>query len=829
MPDLDKLVVQELAARHPQDRRFGNLAAHRWLTDEQLDQVAAGAAEVETNDAFIHEKLLRLRPSDDTDISQQPEVQHDYLKRLDEYVSSLPSAWNSLKAATLYRLLEADLAAGMPEQERFIRYLNLPRNSLVILPELQRSGVVQADLSQDFTAIALISPVGDESPLVRTYLELFLRDADSTDAFATLIRADYLNDVFAETKLLAGSGQADQWYRMLSPVEQQRVKDRVELTLTPTNPRYQHVSTGNDLDANELIVDVKNISELVVRVFEINTSSYYRTNDRPLNTDIDLDGLVAADEQRIKYAQSSVIRHREKIALPSVSGRGVWIVDLLGGGQRTRAMIRRGELQTTSRQTADGRRFTLLDENRNVVPGGRMLVRSQEFTADEQGQVTIPMTDQSGTLKAIVMDDRIATPITIESSSENYSLAAGMLLSIQQLLPGRTAKLAIRPGLQLNGQPVQLSILNDAALILTLTDMEGVESTKRFTEFKLEDGDEAAVEFRVISRLQQVTARLTTRVRSLATNRFVDLEAKQSWNVNGANKTAATMDAYLTRDGNDWVIEVIGKNGETIDGAVVSLSLQPNVRVAKIEQRLQTDASGRVVLGPLSGVVRLDYTVAGGPSNQRDLVIDRAEWPTRIHGLVNEAQTLSLDEGSRQDDAPEPDSLIQMGQRFRLLELRGDRPLNDLTQQLEVNQGQLVFTPRAAGNFRLIDRQRGREVSMAITHGKRIGDTAVGQVRELDLPRRDPLSISSIVRDDQGLHIQLAGDAPAARVHVLASRYLPRDDAMSMLALPSLAAPGSNGMTLAENGYVDGMRLGEEYQYVLRRQTATKYPGVMLS
>lgn len=828
MPRLDELVVRELNVRRVQDRRFGELTAHLWLTDEQLDNVAAGVPVVATNDIFIREKLLRMRANDDTDVSQQPAVRHAYLQRVDAYVTTLPPAWNSLKAATLYRLLESDLAAGRPDRERFVRYLNLPRNSAIVFSAVLRSGQPQANLSQDFTEIALISPIVDESELVRTYLEIFLRDADSPEAFATLIRADYLNEVFAETKLLAGVGQPDQWYRLLSPARQQQLKDRVEMTLAPTNPRYQNPSKDENSEATELIVDVKNVSELVVRIFEINTASYYLANDRPLNTDMDLDGLVSSEEQRIQYKQPSVLRHRETIPLPSISGRGVWIVDLLGGGQRTRAMIRRGELTTVSHPTVDGRQFTLLDENRDVVPGGRMLIRSQEFIADDQGRITLPMTDQTQTTRVIVMDDQIAQPVSFESQSEDYSLAVGMLLPEQQLLPGRTAKLAIRPSLRLGGQPIALSILEDAALTLTLTDAEGVQSTKRFNDLMFNEREETAAEFRVIPRLQNVTAILSGRVRTIATNRFVDLEVRQTWNVNGANKSAATMDAYLTRDGDDWVIEVRGKNGEAIDGAVVSLSLQPQVRATRIEQRLQTDANGRITLGSLPGIVRIGYQVGGGQPNERELDVNRAEWPARVHGLVDQPQRLSLDDDSLQADAPESNRSVEIGQQFRLFELRGDRPLNDLTDQLKVIEGRLVFQPTVAGNFRLIDTRLDREVSIAITAGQRIADTAVGDVRQLEMPRRDPLGITSIVRDDEGLHIKLSGDAPAVRVHVLATRYLPRTSAMSMLALPSPPLPQSRWMTLAENGYVSGMRLGEEYQYVLRRQTAAKYPGVML-
>ena len=50
-------------------------------------------------------------------------------------------------------------------------------------------------------------------------------------------------------------------------------------------------------DPASIKVWTKNTGTLIARVFEVNTDAFYRRYQREINTDIDLDGLVANEEQ----------------------------------------------------------------------------------------------------------------------------------------------------------------------------------------------------------------------------------------------------------------------------------------------------------------------------------------------------------------------------------------------------------------------------------------------------------------------------------------------------------------------------------------------------
>ena len=129
--------------------------------------MAKAVPEIAASNQMVAQVLLRLRPSDDEDMRQQPKVRADYLERVDAYVTTLPDAFISLKAATLYQRLQLDLTRGEFDRENFLRYLRMPRTSQIVpepKPNVRRA---MAELGQDFTDLAIVPAIGDEQPLIR--------------------------------------------------------------------------------------------------------------------------------------------------------------------------------------------------------------------------------------------------------------------------------------------------------------------------------------------------------------------------------------------------------------------------------------------------------------------------------------------------------------------------------------------------------------------------------------------------------------------------------------------------------------------------------------
>ncbi len=808
---LDQLVVLELKARPEQERVFGDRAAHQWLSLEELKAVATALPETKFQDAMVQQTLMRLRPSADEDMWQQPTVHRDYLERIDDYISTLPDAYLSLKAATVYQRLQLNLQFDQFDKPLFLRYLRMHRNSDIIPLDIVRNDALpRADLNSDFRELAIVPPIGNEQPLVRTYLEHFLKDAESTKEFDGLLRPDYLRTVFAETKLMSGAQPTDRWFEMLPPETRQAIRDRVELRLAPNNPRNHSVS-----EPSKLIVDVKKVDQLVVRIYRINTHSFYRTHENVIDTDIDLDGLVATHQRTIKFSQSPLVRHRESIELPEITGRGVWIVDLLGGGLRARAMIRRGEIQYAQTPSPDGTRFTVMNESREPLKDAQLIIAGRTFKANADGQIELPPVDQAAMRSAILHDGELATAVKFLHAAEAYSLTAGMFVDRQQLVSGQEAELVVRPRLLMSDRPIDPAALNKPTVLLTATDVEGVSTTRRFEDLELSQTGELTIRFRVPARLSSLKAELVGDVHGVATNQVIPLKAERTWDVAGYRKSTYTQTAHLTRDGKNYVIETRGRSGELVPGSMVQVVVKPIVRGSELNFVFQSDKQGRIQLGELRSIESLRLTCGG---NTRSHWLDDMEvvWPPQIHAVTG--IEIYLPQLDVQDELS----------RYRLMSVGGnDRPATDLSNQMKLADGRLQITGLAAGDYYLYDLRRDGRCNLSVTDGPIVGNIAAGKVRMLELVPRSELAIASITPVDGGFKVQLIGHDAATRVHLVVNRYLDDASLFDDLRLASLTT-SSQRIFHQASGYVSELRLGEEYRYVMERQQIAKYPGVML-
>ena len=808
---LDELIIKELSNRRPNEKRFGDLKAHQFLTLAELRQVAKRVPEVADNNSLVAAILQRLRPSADSDPAQDPEVQHAYLTRVETYLRSLPASYNSMKACATYQLLSANMARGDYDRELFRRYLQLPRNSPIVLSLWLERQSNRVDLSEDFMRIAMLPRIGDEIPLVRAHLERFLHDSENTKEFSKYLQPDFLRRVFAEAKLLAGVGETATWYKMLTPSEQRSIRDSVELRLSMDNPRRFPTDQPTPLK-----VDIKNVDELVIRIYEINTLSYYRTHRKPIDTDIDLDGLIPTHEKTLSFKHSDVQRHHEELELPEITGRGVWIVDLMGNGVRARSLIRRGWIDHVDSIGADGMTFTIIDENRNPISTAAMLVGSREFVADKKGQITLPMVVDDVSRSAIITDGQISRPVDFQHTVEEYSLHAGMHLDRTQLQSGGESIVIIRPRLMVSGTVIDPGMLQEASVKIRAKDLEGLSLTHQVTDLKLDQNGELIVPIRVPARLSNLSLTLSGKVTQLVDGKERTLSTTQQWNVAGIRRTSHTHDAFLTRDNDQYVIEVRGRNGELLPQASVVVSLTSEVRNSPIEMTLQSNHRGQVRLGKLEGIERIQYGIPSGTVHHRDLNLDQTRWADEIHAVVGHSLQLPL-----------AGNISEVKQRFRLLERRAGSYHADHSKRMKVEDGLLKIDGLTAGDFRLMDRATGRFTTLVVVDGPAIGEVAVGRFRHRQLPPTLPLGIHSIQLDPEGLKIRLSGNTQSARVHLYASRYFDQSIPIRNLHRPLPSLTGRS-VSLPRCGYVSDLRLGDEYQYVLRRRYAKKYPGVML-
>lgn len=827
VPRLPELVNQDLDHRH--SRGFGSLNVHKLMTSTQLDLLAKLRPALEADATFVQCRLVHLQPGPDSAWEHDLEARRQYLDKLVAYTSKLAPAFNALKAHALYHRLELDQRLGVSDRERLSVYLQLPRRAGYVEPtwlEKHRDHAFHVGTT-DYRAATLLPTVHDDEPLVRTLVAQQLLERAEARPWSAWIRSHWVDQLLAETQLLAGKGDRDKWAALLDdPSRLAALRDQVELTLVPTNKALWSAAEPVSLQ-----VDVKNVTTLVVKVFELNAFNYATTHGKDVDPTIDLDGLAPSSEQVLTYQEPPLKRVRRTIALPALARPGLFVVELIGGGKSSRAFLRKGSLRFVERLTAAGHAFTILDEAGKVLKDATLTLAGKTHAPDQDGEVLIPFATAERQPTIVLRHGDVVSVESFRHRAERYDFSAGLHLEREALLSRREATALVRAGLQLHGVAVPLELIEEPALVIETTDRQGTTSSKRVEGIALKEDQETTHTFQVPAELARVTLRLEGKVRVVSSGAKQELAGERTFELNQIDGTDRVEALHLARTSDHgWVLHVLGKAGEPRVGAPVRVTLQLREVTRTIDVTLQTDAAGRVVLGQLPGVTSVQASRPTGVSESWSVLPeDRAPLPAVVHAARGEAIRLAWLGGKEVTH-----------KELSLLERRGPGFLRDALAAASLQDGQLVVKELTPGDYSLRLRERGAEVVVRITegapavldvpgHASGATDWLVGKRRLLERQPRPALQVDAPVVEGETIAVRVRGAGKATRVHAFATRFRPANQAAPALDLRGPAGPRAIEAEPTPSTYASGRELGDEVRYVLERKYQKKRPGTLLA
>jgi hypothetical protein len=850
-PGMVDLVLADLA--NPRSEGFGSLPIHGRLLLAQLDELAQRQPALRDTPEFVHVYLERLQPGPSEDIARDPAARRRHVERLWSFVSGLAPVFASLHAHVLYHWLALDRSQGHYDRERFLAYLRVPKRNVryVAGTDEDRQVEIGADLHQRFPTG--LEPVGDDEALVRDYLAHFLVDAETHEEFSALVRDDVLRAIFATAKILAGQGDGERWYALLDdPAQYQALKDRVDIDFAPTSRSW--FAAGEPV---ALELDLKNVPTLVIKIYEIDTLGYYTREDREIDTSIDLDGLPASHEQVHTYEEPPLLRRRRRFAFDELTRPGIYVIDFIGNGKSSRALVRKGRLGYVERHGAAGHVLTILDEDGRALPDASVWLGGREYAAREDGTIAIPYSTRPGRRTMLLRHGDLTVRDTLHHLAESYDFSAGFFVEREALVPGNSADVLVRPRLTMHGAPVSLSLLTQVVLEVTTTDRHGARGSQQVADFALAEDREATHRFRVPPDLAEVAFALRARVRSVTEQRDIDLVAEMRCEVNGWERTHATEGLHLGRTAAGYTLELLGKSGEPRPGVALQLALEHRDFTRHVIVDVEADARGQVHLGPLPDIVAITAQRAAGagaegaaPAQWR-LSRDAASCPRALNAVAGE--DIAIPYMGTADD------------RVSLLERCGNGYRADWARACEIENGYLRIHGLPAGDYELGLARPGVRVDVRVAvrphrpkspqspKSPKSGDeqptagpdaaAAPGGpawwppgwiVDGTRLLPRTPLTglqiTQAAAREDalEGIVIRVAGVTERTRVHVFAMRFVSRFELARRLEPATRPVPGAVARTRSVTHYVSGRRLGDEYRYVLERKQAEAFPGVML-
>ncbi|MFY9341935.1 MAG: hypothetical protein WAT39_05575 [Planctomycetota bacterium] len=810
-PDVDNLpalVVRDLEERG--SGGFGSFEVHRLLRRAQLEECVRLRPGLLQDGRFVRAYLVRLQPGADVSWQDDPAARAAQLRRLWEFAQRLPPAFNSLKAHVLFHWLQHDLTQGAPDKERFLAYIRLPRRSGVRAEQYLKQfarGDEHVDLRVAYPTG--LPAIGDDEALLRACLEHWFASEDGIDAYAEFLDANWLKVVLAETKLLLGQGDPERWYALLAdPARLEALKQRIEITFPPTLP----VRHGAD-DAVRLEVDTKNVPTLLLKVFAIDAFRYHVEKQKEVDATIDLDGVIANFEQTFSYDEPPLRRVRRTFELPMLREPGTYVVELVGNGTSSRAVIHKGALRLAERTAAGGQLVTVFDETGRAVPAAMAWFGGREYLPDERGNLLLPFSTAPGVHRLVLRAGNRSSIVPFEHRAERYELTGAAHVEREALVAGGKARIVVRPQLRLTDHDVGLALWKDRVLTVVATDRDGLATTMEVRDPALVDEREFVHEIAVPERLAAIAVSLRGTVKDLAGQDVAVATPATSFPVNGIDATAETGSAVLLATEAGYVVEVRGKNGEVLAGRTCALQLAHQDLREAIAVSLQTDGSGRIALGRLPGVLAVSVQRAGGTGGRFELRPHAARMPRALHGRAGDVLRLPY-QGSAQ--APSR-------AEFSLLGLEADMFAN-----LAIADGFVELRGLPAGDYALHDHRTGALVPVRVTAGERDRRWLVGRERILAASSTAPLHVRSVRVEGGELRIALANVTSATRVHVVATRHLPTFDPFALAGAPA-RAPGAFVGETVPSSYHSGRKLGDEYRYVLERRFAPKFAGNMLT
>jgi hypothetical protein len=839
LPNLVQLVADDMKAY---GTSFGGLSVHNLLTLPQLVALRKARNTLFGGDALIDDAqwvnayLTRLLPSAEVDLRSDLTAREKVFDTLWDFArDKLGPAMNSVRAAIMHAVLDFDLSRGKVSQKRLLDYLELPKYTQYSNPEWvskKEFDSCRAYLggSPPLPGLRAVVPgVSDDTRVVRASLLALLRDAAKPSAFEKFVETGYLKDVHAEARLLAGAPEVEKLALSLVNSESRlaELRTRVDIDFARENQRF-----FGPRDRVELAVDVKNVDKLIVKLFQINASAYYRDKKREIDTAVNLDGLVPFAESTLDYKDTPPLhRVRRSLALAELDGRaGVFVVELIGNGKSSRALVHKGCLKKVERVSAAGHVFVVLDQDDRPCADAEVWMDGHLFQASgaSPAEILIPFTHQPGgrSRQPVVLSSASAKLCSVDffdHKDESFTLSAGFFADRGALIPGRKATVLVRAALFCAGVPVPAALLSaDPARLPTLTfdtvDSLGVPSQLKVPSVKLSDDGEFAYEFKCPDRLRRLTVTLEAKVRLSTTGAVVTLTGSNSFALNESSSTADIDDLFLRHTRGGIVLSFLGRTGE----AKASRALAITVR-----DRGTTGREGSVtVMTDAAGCARIGQLLPTASSiTARDLQSSRTwTWPLLPPRANNYPARLHSPAGK---DIVLPHA---SGSPAHLFELRGGAYSDDVSARAKVDAaaGLLTLQALAPGDYELYLPHEAVSVSVSVAAGDVIHSHIIAASRVLELTSAPRVQITSAVADKTSLRITVANATPRTRVHVIASHFAPAWDAFANLSCVAPRDPRRATVPLKETLYVSGRTLGEEYRYVLERRFAEKRAGNML-
>ena len=285
----------------------------------------------------------------------------------------------------------------------------------------------------------------------------------------------------------------------------------------------------------------------------------------------------------------------------------MYVVEFLGNGHVSRAVIQRGCLKCIHKNTVNGKVFYILDEENKILKGdktGLWIDNVWYPSIKDTGAILIPYSVR-GNVFILKYEDFCCLEKDIDIPKEYYDFDGEFIINEESFIMGNLAKILVRPYLYVCDEICPLENLKDVKLTINTIKTENnqdIPSLNVIDNIKLSYNKEFCFEFQVPPKLKSVEFVLSAQIRNKTLDRDEDLSFSKKFKFT-RNYEYDTL-IKQNEEGN-YLIHYLGKNGEPKINHSIGLNLEHAFQTHVNNNNrilLETNSEGIIDLGKLKDV-----------------------------------------------------------------------------------------------------------------------------------------------------------------------------------------------------------------------------------
>lgn len=804
---------------------------------KQLNQIAKEVSFVKLNKTFVevlYNKTFKHTIKHFKDIRELKRV---YLWSMSKNIHEL---YPKIKRTVNLRILDLMAKEGKTDLELFEDYIKDPVEKDNYFSKAFR----KKPWAHDWTDMRFNDVSCDQLKVIVSHLGFLYKQGKDIMKYKNFFKKMFLKKLKIKFSLLSGNKEP----------KATEVYSKSELDALNQDKYIKFLTKNIDSlkpsDIIEIEAELKNVKNLIVQIFEVNTINYIKDLKMAIPQDIRLDGLISVLEKTYTFDQAPILEHKKKFSFPELKNfeRGVFIINFIGDGISSRIVLRRGSLQLIKEKSRGGSICYMIDENGEICRGNSMTkeeiknVDDQERTgfydnsgefyhADSNGLINYPF--GKGTQKLVLVHKGFGYFHRELFGGEVISVRTNWIFDEETFLPGNQSHVLLNLRMLVNDNPVPISNFNSCSVELEFSKGDNDKTTQKFENLPLNESEDNMISFYIPNKVQSINFKTTTTYMSVQQKEMQT--STQNMTVTFITREGSLNKAHIflqkTHDQGN-IVYVKGKNGEPISNVNVDIEFFFVWKKISIHKKLISDQNGRIILGNLDGVYALRINSA----------VKKIDFDTFFYledknsRLFNEANIHVINEGELFQATHIP-CYFKEGPEYALYNVRDFSSLNvikDLTSQVRVIDNEVVKVDKLKiGMYHLVNLRTGDKFNIEVIQKKEINEKLIlynGKYYQKKEVKQVISNINQIKQSGDKVKIVLDDFNAKTRIHILNSVFQPEGENYNRLPNSFSNSHGVKYETIKKivqkSDFIEKSSLSGEMLYALKRKTMNKAIGM---